>query len=46
MKILHIFRIYVNKEEEIPRGTLGILKDKGQCNPKVNLELYICKVLT
>ena len=43
MKSLHIFQIYVIKEEEIPRDTLGIWKAKGQCNPKVTLEIYICK---
>ena len=46
MKSLHIFRIYVNYEEETRRENLGIWKAKGQHNPKVTLELYICKVLT
>ena len=37
-----IFLIYVIKRREIPRDTLGLWKDKGKCNPKVTLELYIC----
>ena len=32
--------------EEIPRDTLGIWNTKGQCIPKVSLELYICKIIT
>ena len=54
MKSLHIFLIIViKKRREIPRVTLGkwkvkshlgILKSKGQCNPKVTLEFYICNL--
>ena len=40
-----IFLIYVIKRREIPRDTLGMSKSKGQCNPKVTLELYICNFL-
>ena len=40
-----IFPIYVINRREIPRDTLGIWKYKGQCNPKVTLELYICNFL-
>ena len=40
-----IFLVYVIRRREFPRETLGIWKDKGQCNPKVTLELYICKFL-
>ena len=29
MKSLHIFRIYVNNEEEISRDTFGMWKAKG-----------------
>ena len=46
MKSLPIFLIYLFKEKEILRDTLGIWKSKGQCNVKVTLELYICKLLT
>ena len=55
MKSLHIFRIIVIKREEKfqgslweyekPKDTLGMLKSKGQCNPKVTFEFYICNFL-
>ena len=54
MKSLCIFWIIVIKRREIPRVTLGkwkakrnlgTWKAKGQCNPKVTLEFYICNFL-
>ena len=55
IKRLHIFRIIVIKREEKfqgslceyekPKDTSGMWKYKGQCNPKVTLEFYICNFL-
>ena len=55
MKSLHIFQIILIKREEKfqgslskyknPKDTLGMWKSKGQCNPKVTMEFYICNFL-
>ena len=46
IKNLHIFHNYVIKEKRNSQGHFGNVKNKGQCNPKVTLELYICNFLT
>ena len=40
-----IFLVCVIERREIPRDTLGMWKDKVQCNSKVTLEFYICNFL-